>query len=144
MRHRLGRSKAEWSPEPVVATVPQAVRVPPDKSQPGADSSLGSIGFDPPTPWRVICPVRCVTFLHMERIGIRDLHMKTGEWVRRSARGEGVVVTERGRPVAVLVPFREADAGRSFRHRIVLPEFEALPAVPGDSTADVSDDRDRG
>ena len=79
----------------------------------------------------------------MERIGIRDLHMKTGEWVRRAARGEGVIVTERGRPVASLVPFREREAGRSFRDRVLLPEFEALPAVPGDSTADVSADRDR-
>ena len=87
---------------------------------------------------------RCITLVQMERIGIRDLHMKTGEWACRSARGEGVVVTERGRPVASLVPFREGDAGRSFRDRILLPEFEALPAFPGDSTADLSDDRDRG
>ena len=43
-----------------------------------------------------------------------------------------------------LLPFREGDAGRSFRNRILLPEFETLSAVPGDSTADVSDDRDRG
>ena len=92
----------------------------------------------------LIRAARCVTFVHMERIGIRDLHMKTGEWVRRAAGGEGVVVTERGRPVASLVPFREGDAGRSFRDRVLLPAFEALPAVPGDSTADVSDDRDRG
>ena len=78
----------------------------------------------------------------MNRVGIRDLHMKTGEWVRRVARGEGVVVTERGRPVASLIPFREGDPGRSFRERVLLPEFDALPAVAGDSTADVSDDRD--
>ena len=53
--------------------------------------------------------------------------MKTGEWVRRAARGEGVVITERGRPVASLIPFREGDAGRSFRERHVLPEFDARP-----------------
>ena len=80
----------------------------------------------------------------MERIGIRDLHVNTGEWVRRAARGEGVVITERGRPVASLMPFREGAAGRSFRERQVLPEFEALPIVPGDSTACVSGDRKRG
>ena len=79
----------------------------------------------------------------MERIRIRDLHMKTGEWVRRAARGEGVVITERGRPVASLIPFREGDAGCSFRDRHVLPEFEALPVVAGDGTAYVSEDRDR-
>lgn len=80
----------------------------------------------------------------MQQIGIRDLHLKTGEWVRRAAGGEGVVVTERGRPVASLIPFSEDDLGCSFRDRRPLPAFEALPAVPGDSTADVSDDRDRG
>lgn len=79
----------------------------------------------------------------MEQIRIRDLHMKTGEWVRRAARGEGLVITERGRPVASLIPYREGDAGRSFRDRPVLPEFEALPAVEGDATAYVSEDRDR-
>ena len=81
--------------------------------------------------------------VHMEQIRIRALHMKTGEWVRRAARGEGVVITERGRPVASLIPYREGDAGRSFRDRILLSEFEALPAVDGDSTEYVSEDRDR-
>jgi len=40
----------------------------------------------------------------MKQIRIRDLHMKTGEWVRRAARGEGVVITERGRPATSLIP----------------------------------------
>ena len=79
----------------------------------------------------------------MVQIGIRDLHMKTGEWVRRAARGEGVVITERGRPVASLIPFREGDAGRSFRERQVLPEFDALPVMSGDTGAYVSEDRER-
>lgn len=69
--------------------------------------------------------------------------MTTGEWARRATRGEGVVITDRGRPVASLIPFREGDAGRSFRDRLVLPEFETLPAVDGDSTGYVSEDRDR-
>ena len=80
----------------------------------------------------------------MQQIRIRDLHIKTGEWVRRAARGEGVAITERGRPVASLIPFNENDLGCSFRDRRLLPEFEALPAVSGDATADVSADRDRG
>ena len=79
----------------------------------------------------------------MEHVGIRELHLKTGEWVRRVARGEGVVVTERGRPVASLIPFREDGMGMSFGDRQLLPEFEALPEIAGDSTAAVSDDRDR-
>jgi len=76
-------------------------------------------------------------------MGIRDLHMKTGEWVRRAARGERVVIMEGDRPVASLIPFREGDAGRAFRERQVLPEFDALPLVPGDAATYVSEDRDR-
>ncbi len=34
-------------------------------------------------------------------------------------------------------------SGRSFRERYVLPEFDALPLVPGDAAAYVSEDRDR-
>ncbi len=79
----------------------------------------------------------------MEQIKIRDLHIKTGEWVRRAARGEGVIITERGRPVASLIPFYEDSLGRSFRERRILPEFDALPEVSGDTTVYISEDRDR-
>ncbi len=79
----------------------------------------------------------------MEQIRIRDLHIKTGEWVRRAARGEGIVITERGRPVASLIPFNENNVSRSFRERQVLPEFDALPEVSGDATRYISEDRDR-
>ena len=85
---------------------------------------------------------KCDTFVHMEQIKIRDLHIKTGEWVRRAARGEGIVITERGRPVASLIPFCEDDSDRSFRDRQMLPEFDALPEVSGDATIYISEDRD--
>ena len=73
------------------------------------------------------------TFVHTKQIKIRDLHIKTGEWVRRAARGEGIVITERGRPVASLVPFSEGRLGRSFKERHILPDFDALPDTSDDS-----------
>ena len=79
----------------------------------------------------------------MEQIRIRDLHIKTGEWVRRAARGEGIVITERGRPVASLIPYNENNISRSFRERQALPEFDALPEISGDGTTYISEDRDR-
>lgn len=79
----------------------------------------------------------------MKRINLRDLHIKTGEWVRRVARGEGIIITERGRPVASLIPFNEGNLGRSFRERQMLPEFDALPEISGDATTYISEDRDR-
>ena len=79
----------------------------------------------------------------MEQIRIRDLHIKTGEWVRRAARGEGIVITERGRPVASLIPFNENNLSRPFRERQALPEFDALPEISGDAATYISEDRDR-
>ena len=80
----------------------------------------------------------------MEHIGIRDLHLKTGEWVRRAALGEGVVITDHGRPLASLIPVRPDDLSTPFSGRRTLPEFDALPVVPGESARHVSEDRDRG
>lgn len=81
--------------------------------------------------------------VHIMRIGIRDLHMNTSEWIRRAVRGEEVVITERGRPVASQIPYEEDRAAGSSRERRMLPEFDALPEVSGDATAFVSEDRDR-
>ena len=48
--------------------------------------------------------------------------MKTGKWVRRAALGKGVVITERGRPVASLLPVRPGDLSTPFRERRTSPE----------------------
>lgn len=80
--------------------------------------------------------------MHVEQVSIRDLHLKTGDLVRRAALGEGLVVTERGRPLASIIPVRPGDPGTPFGDRRTLPEFDALPVTGGDSTTYVSDDRD--
>ena len=45
----------------------------------------------------------------MLEVGIRALKARLSELVRRAADGETIVVTERGRPVAELVPHRSAE-----------------------------------
>jgi len=82
--------------------------------------------------------------VHMITISIRELHIKTGEWVRRAASGDRFVVTDRGRPIASLSEYNEEEFGTPFSQRRLLPEFEALPVDSGDSTRYVSEDRDRG
>lgn len=42
------------------------------------------------------------------RIGIRDLRNRTSEAIRLAARDGSVIITEHGRPVAVLRPYVEA------------------------------------
>jgi len=45
----------------------------------------------------------------MLQVGIRALKARLSEFVRRAADGETIVVTERGRPVAELVPHRSTE-----------------------------------
>ena len=42
----------------------------------------------------------------MERIGVRELRQHASRYLALVARGERVEVTDRGRPVALLVPLR--------------------------------------
>ena len=41
---------------------------------------------------------------HMQRIGVRELRQHASRYLAMVARGERVEVTDRGRPVAMLVP----------------------------------------
>jgi prevent-host-death family protein len=43
----------------------------------------------------------------MATVGVRELKSRLSEFLRRAARGERVTVTDRGRPVAVIVPAAE-------------------------------------
>ncbi len=77
----------------------------------------------------------------METISIRDLHMHTGRWVRRvGAMAEPVVISDRGRPVARLMPLE--DSGRTnFTDRVLVEGFEDLPPVAMDSGRMLEEDR---
>jgi prevent-host-death family protein len=76
----------------------------------------------------------------MERIGIRELRQHASRWVRRAAAGESFEVTDRGRPVARLVPLTAADGierlraeGRTTpptRTPVDDPPLEPRPGVP--------------
>jgi|SRR5438309_6514332 len=84
----------------------------------------------------------------MLQIGIRALKAGLSEFVRRAANGETIVVTERGRPVAELVPHRSTElparlAEMVRRGEVTLASKAAgLPRVrgrmrPGSSLSDV-------
>lgn len=82
----------------------------------------------------------------MKSISIRDLHQATGKWVREAARVDELVVTERGRPIATIVPYQEPPAGNRFKARRLRPGYARLLERLGagtDSAAIVSEDRDR-
>lgn len=55
--------------------------------------------------------------VHMKTISIRELHLKTGRWVRHAASRGPIVVTDRGRRVAALQPFDASMTGRPLPNR---------------------------
>lgn len=82
----------------------------------------------------------------MKTISIRELHARTGRWVRLAEAHEQILITERSRPVAALVPYREAAQANRFRARKLLPVYKKLKGkLSGgtDSSAILSADRNR-
>jgi prevent-host-death family protein len=78
----------------------------------------------------------------MKSITIRELHLRTGHWVRHAATKGSVVITDRGHRVAALLPAAAAPTGRP------LPDREAAiqrrARIPLDSETYTSEMRDRG
>ena len=86
---------------------------------------------------------------HMATVSIRELHRKTGDWVRRAAQCEEITVTDRGVPVALLRALPEAEAPCAWTKRKLTPAFKSLRKagrlrIETDSAEVVSEDRDRG
>jgi prevent-host-death family protein len=81
----------------------------------------------------------------MKTISIKELHDKTGHWLRKvKAEGE-VVVTERGNPVARMLPPARTPAGNPFRRRKLLRGVAQLikrPVGGPDSATIISAMRD--
>jgi len=77
----------------------------------------------------------------MTTITIRELHMKTGRWVRAAARGKcGLLVLDRGRPAARLLP-AEDEPGIDFSQRKLVRGFDRLPELSVDSARLLEEDR---
>ena len=76
-------------------------------------------------------------------ITIKELHATTGAHVRRAAISRGpIVITDRGRPVAVLA--HAALLAPRKRKRTVLPEYEAMMARPAANDVQAALDEIRG
>jgi len=63
----------------------------------------------------------------MDRIGVRDLRQNASRYLARVASGETLQVTDRGRPVAMLVPL-----GRDRWDDLVLAGHVQVPVEDGD------------
>ncbi len=84
----------------------------------------------------------------MKSISIRELHEKTGDWIRRAEQHGEIYVTDRGRMVARIVPHAGQAGKPYFSRRAVSRAFRRLMdqgKLRGgtDSTHGISADRDR-
>lgn len=75
-------------------------------------------------------------FRPMKTISIKQLHARTGHWVR-TAKTTPVIVTDRGERVASLQPLGEPPASVKFAKR----DWSKLPSSDLDSTDLISADR---
>lgn len=83
----------------------------------------------------------------MKAITIRELHARTGQWVRQAAEYGEILVTDNGRAVAKLLPEKAPELSPYFSRRRLSPRFERLAAsgkLGGgtDSTAGISAERE--
>jgi len=83
----------------------------------------------------------------MKQVTLRELHENTRALVREAVRAGGIVVTDRGTPIARTEPAGYQSSDKRFKHRRVLPAYQELldaGALQGgtDSTQMVREDRD--
>ncbi len=83
-------------------------------------------------------------------IAIRELHARTGHYVRKAGQKQRFIITDHGKPVAELNPLTgnsEKTESRTWKNRALLPEFSDVDAesIGGrDSTQLVAEEREPG
>lgn len=81
----------------------------------------------------------------MKSISIKELHARTGHWLRQVNAEHEVIVTERGRPIARLLPPAPPPVSNPFLQRRLLPGVARLldrPHGGPDSAVIISEDRE--
>jgi prevent-host-death family protein len=83
----------------------------------------------------------------MKQVTLRELHQNTGTLVREAVRLGGIVVTDRGTPIARIEPAPGPRSDRPFKRRRLLPAYQELletAALRGgtDSTEIITEDRE--
>lgn len=77
----------------------------------------------------------------MTTISITQLHAETGRWVR-AAKHDAIIVTRRGKQVAMLSPRIKEEQPPKPRPVFTGRDWSQLPSTGVDSTVMISEDRD--
>lgn len=72
------------------------------------------------------CQHRCATLVRITAISFHELHENTALWVSKATEQEPIVLTDKGQPVAKIVPLPVAKAENPFLTRKLLPGYEAI------------------
>jgi prevent-host-death family protein len=63
-------------------------------------------------------------------VGVRELKNKLTQYLRRTKQGEEVVVTERGRPIAVIQPIQSVQGPASLEARLARAAAQGRLSLP--------------
>lgn len=66
----------------------------------------------------------------MSTVGVRELKNRLTHYLRRTKQGEEVVVTERGKPIAVIQPIQSAQKLESLEARLARAAAQGLVTLP--------------
>ena len=66
----------------------------------------------------------------MSAVGVKELKNRLTHYLRRTKAGEEVIVTERGKPIALLQPNQSATNIRSLETRLAQLEAQGLLTTP--------------
>lgn len=66
----------------------------------------------------------------MSTVGVKELKNRLTEYLRRTKRGEEVVVTERGKPIALIQPIHSVPPAASLEARLAKLAAEGLVTLP--------------
>ena len=66
----------------------------------------------------------------MGTVGVRELKNRLTRYLRQTKHGEEIVVTERGKPVAVLIPIKSAKRAPSLEARLATLAAQGRVTLP--------------
>jgi prevent-host-death family protein len=66
----------------------------------------------------------------MSTVGVTELKNRLTQYLRRTKRGEEVIITERGTPIALIQPIRNADKAVSLEARLARLAAQGVVALP--------------
>lgn len=66
----------------------------------------------------------------MSTVGVKELKNRLTHYLRRTKQGEEVVVTERGKPIAVIQPIQSAPSAVSLEARLARLAAQGLITLP--------------